>query len=370
MKIGCSCPRYQDFGLLYPNSERLQNLLCRYYAVVINLCKQAVLFLNKSFLSQIPSIVRSFATEFRHFNDDLERFAIAIRQEVSLASKQLQNDEADKNSRFRALATFANARAWELKKRNINVKVKSQVLDACSTYNHQTAWKQARKKGNASWIFEEDEYRAWRSKGNVYTTLWCTGILGSGKTILCANVVDDILLTVPTAVVSYFFCRYDEAVSLKARTVLGSIARQLISGVKVDFSTQPDLGDLDFLETSQILDLVEKLLPSDQTYFVIVDGIDECDEDETILLIDSLQRLLALQPTFHLYFSSRPAVFHRLYVQFQSLYRLSMPEINHEIVQYIDAELEQCLGSNKLCVGDSRVVLAIRDALTKGAQGM
>jgi hypothetical protein len=103
-------------------------------------------------------------------------------------------------------------------------KAKSQFLDACSTYDHQTAWKQARKAGTTSWIYTNAEYKQ-GAQEPMSSTLWCTGILGSGKTVLSANMVENLMLAAPTAVISYFFCRYDEAESLKARTIIGSIAR-------------------------------------------------------------------------------------------------------------------------------------------------
>ena len=59
-------------------------------------------------------------------------------------------------------------------------------------------------------------------------------VLGSGKTILSANVVENLMLTTPAAVISYFFCKHDEAGSLKARTIIGSIARQLFSCVNLE----------------------------------------------------------------------------------------------------------------------------------------
>ena len=257
----------------------------------------------------------------------------------------------------------------DLKKRKCE-KVKARLLNACSTYNYQTAWKQARKKGSTKWIFEKNEYKAWQSEQNHSSALWCTGILGSGKTVLCASIVDDIILAYPTAVVGYFFCRYDEAESLKARTILGSIARQLLVGVKLDLSDTPNLADLEFLDRSQILDLADKLLPSDQQYFVLVDGVDECDEEESVFLLQDLKRLLPYKRSLHLYCSSRPDTLQRVLVHFQPLHKLSMPDGNHEIAEYIEAELETRLESERLCLGESGIILIIRDALVKGAQGM
>ena len=373
MKIGRTTPRYQELAILYPQSVQLQIALCRYYTVVINVCKEAVLFTRKCFVSQIPFLIKSFKSVFGRFGDDLDRLAVAVREEVTLASNQLQRDEADKSSHFRTLATqfFSENAALERKKRK-SEKAKSRLLDACSTYNHQTAWKQARKRGNTNWLFEKDEYTAWRREQTVSNALWCTGILGSGKTVLCANIVDNIMLTCPTAVVAYFFCRHDEAISLKARTVLGSIARQLLSGPNHQFIDDSSLANTEFIDSSEILQLIQKLLLPDQQYFILIDGIDECAEEEGVLLAQNLQQLLYFKLPLRLYYSSRPDTFHRLLAHFKLFrgVRVAIPATNHEIDQFIDAELEQRLESNSLCLGELSTIIAIRDALSIGAQGM
>ena len=373
MKIGRTSPRYHEFGLLFPHSIRLQNVLCQYHTVVVNLCKQVILFTRKSFVSQIPSFLKSFTSEFSRFIDDLDRLAVSLREEVSLASSQLQRDEADQGSNFRTLATkfFSDSAALERKKCK-GEKAKSRLLDACSTYNYQTAWKQAKKKGSTNWLFEKDEYKAWRSGQSLSRALWCTGILGSGKTVLCANVVDDIVLSCPTAAVAYFFCRHDEAVSLQARTVLGSIARQLFNGLDQHLIANTSLANDPIVDTNQILDLIENVLPLNQEYFVLIDGIDECDEEECLLLTQDLQRLLSIKSSLHLYCSGRIDLFHRVAAKCQVLcaVRIAIPLTNFEIDRFIDAELEQRLESNSLCLGESSTIIAIRDALSKGAQGM
>jgi Ulp1 family protease len=168
MNIGRTCPRYQDVGFLYPKSTRLQKALCEYFVVVVKLCRQAVLFIRKLFFSQLSSsIPKSFRSEFGHFENDLTRLATTIREEASLASKQGQSDEIKENSRFRALAVkFSDKAAQELQeaRRLKSRKAKSQFLDACSTYNHRTAWKQARKAGTTSWICQKEEYKQWRQE--------------------------------------------------------------------------------------------------------------------------------------------------------------------------------------------------------------
>ena len=227
MKIGRTCPRYQDLGLLYPNSPRLRQVFCQYFTIVVSLCKQATMFVRKPFFSQFASCILSpFASEFEHFTTELNELAAAIWDEVLLASNRLQNEEAEKNSSFRTIATkFSETamRETQRARQRRNEKLRLRLFDACSTYNHWTTWKKARKSGTVAWFFETTEYKQWSQRPGSHNDLWCTGILGSGKTVLSANVVDHVASACSEALVSYFFCRHDEAYSLNARAVVGSV---------------------------------------------------------------------------------------------------------------------------------------------------
>lgn len=73
---------------------------------------------------------------------------------------------------------------------------------------------------------EETGYQMWKSS-SIGQTLIYTGILESDKTVLLANIVDDLDLYVGTnnAFVAYFFCRHDIVESLQAQTVIESSDR-------------------------------------------------------------------------------------------------------------------------------------------------
>ena len=340
----------------------------------MNLCKQATLFVRKPFFSQFPSSILSpFASEFEHFTTELNELAVAIRDEVLLASNRMQNEEAQKNSSFRTIATkFSETLMREIQRaRHLrNEKLRLRLLDACSTYNHQTTWKQARKRGTVAWFFETTEYKQWSQGPRSHNNLWCTGILGSGKTVLSANVVDHVASACPEALVIYFFCRHDEEFSLNARAVVGSIVRQLLQHVKAESLEKVHLENLDSLDTTQVLHYAEALLPSDRSLFVVVDGIDECTESETVLLLDNLKRMLASNLQYRIFCSSRPDLLNRISASYQPEVKISMPEVNIEITEYIEVELERRLESGQLCLGDPSLILSIQDALLQGAQGM
>ncbi|MCJ1461962.1 hypothetical protein MMC07_000562 [Pseudocyphellaria aurata] len=376
MKIGTTSPRYQDFGVLYPDSKRLQSALCEYFVVIVRLCKQTVLFLKKSFWSQLSSsIIKPFGAEFGGFQQDLENLAATIREEGFLASTQAQQDEAKEMSRFRASAknrsdTSARkiGKATREKKRR---KARLRFLSACSTYNHEKTWKQERKKGTTTWMCDNEEYKQWKQE-KVSSALWCTGKLGCGKTVLSANVVEDLKLTTP-APVAYFFCRHDEPDSLETRTIIGSIAGQIFDHIMSDHLVDAiaEMKSPDYIDTNQIMDYLQELLPvTSPQYFIIIDGLDECTEKEARLLLQCLEQLLMSKSNFQVYCSNRPDTFRWAQSRLSPHRELSMSQMSADIKEYIEDTLVMHLESGNLSVGDPTIILTIQNTLLEKAHGM
>lgn len=387
MNVGLSSPRFEKYALLYPTSASLQKELCNYYSVVINLCTGIVLFVRKPVFKQIASALRKpFDDEFGTFQKDLVRIGKAVKEEVSLASKQQQNldsieaaHERKENSLFRATgAIFRREASNELvqAKKWREARAKSRFLNPLSTYNFEATLNQARKKGASTWIFGLEEYQQWVSSKSS-STLLCSGIVGAGKTVLCANVIEDLILRKPLdSSLAYFFCRSDETASLKAREVIGSLARQIFEDVPIETlnlsQAAHSIGDI-VPDTERILSNMLLLLPRHKQYFLVLDGLDECDYEEVWVLVESIQSLLkSSEYTFRVFWTGRSDFASRVSDQFRPDFQVHISPTNNgpEISKFINLALENALESNRLKLRDPNIVLKIQDALEAGAQEM
>jgi len=358
---------------LYPLSLRLQGALCEYFVVIVKLCKHSVLFLDKSFLSQFSVSVRKpFQSEFGDFQQDLDRLAVTIREEVFLASNHAQQQEIKENSRHRALVARSSKQhsEWRRQKRVL------EFLNACSTYDHRAAWKQARKRGNVAWLYQEEVYQKWKQEP-IACTLHCYGKLGSGKSVLAANIVDDVFLNVPDAVVAYFFCRYNDAVSLTARSIIGSVTRQILEGLKQTMTDMVPPANTSHLDADQILDTLLAALQRQsqqglRTCILVLDGLDECEESEFTALLGCLRRLTQSGYVFKVLIATRPDVCPWVSKILEPQWTLSMSKSNssNEMVQYVESTLAERLEGGSLCLGDPDIIVQIRDALVSSAHGM
>jgi ankyrin repeat domain-containing protein 50 len=368
MAIGRSAPRYQTIALLYPQSKSLQAHLSEYFIVVVRLCHQLLKFTQKSALRQFTSTLSD--SEIKSYQNKLDTWANMIRDDVGVLTAQKVNEEASDINKIKSL-WIKDSKSAFLRQR---IEKNTQILNSFSTYSHETTWKQTRKAGNATFFRQTPEYRDWKNENNS-STLAYIGKLGAGKSVLLANIVDDLILESPDATVTYFFCRHDIKESLEARTILGSLSRQLLQ-------SNPDLQmAVDYInngashqDLDSILDSVcQNLRPNGKSYFVL-DGLDDCDPEEVELAIKyllKLQKVLPLLLCLSLRLDSTTSSQSRLMSeQFLNARTVSITDNNPDIGIFIETELENRLKSESLIIGDPALILEIQDALMAGSQGM
>ncbi len=171
----------------------------------------------------------------------------------------------------------------------------ARVLDLCSTYDHQSAWKEIRKVSETRLFSAKPPVtRIGKPITDSSCTFVCLGKLGSGKSVLMANIVDDLHLHAESVKhpVAYFFCRYDSSESLNPRTVIGSLARQLLRRIS-DLTTVQDLVEKTtlVLDSEEILCILRRALPPQFRAYFVLDGLDECDDRQRGALTSYLRKL-------------------------------------------------------------------------------
>ncbi|KAH8755942.1 hypothetical protein F5882DRAFT_444653 [Hyaloscypha sp. PMI_1271] len=365
MTIGRSAPRYQAMALLYPRSEILRSSLWEYFIVVVRLCHHLLKITQKSAFGQFVSILSD--SDATSFQSELDRWANTIKEESYLLMAKNIEKEFKENVNFRAIVS-GDFKSASLRRKT---KAKHRVLDRCSTYDHEKIWKQTRKAGNTTLFTQNAAYLHWRDRLDSCALLY-TGKLGSGKSVLLANIVDDLNLHVRSKhiPVAYFFCQNECRQSLNARTIFGSLAKQLLLPIS-DLSTVAELvEDKPDLSLEGVFDLLQKALPSDYKVYIVLDGLDECDSSEKDELLPHLRNLQQVF-TLHLCLSFTLAPENTLKTnQFIAATIASIPVENPDIEEFIEAELERRIQSEQLVLDDPRLILEIRSALLKGSQGM
>jgi ankyrin repeat protein len=294
---------------------------------------------------------------------ELERWANSIKEQMTV-------NEAQENSGFRALTRGLLQSTAQQQIHATNLR----VLNSCSTYDHETVWKQLRKIGNASFFEKQLGYREWRD-GSHPSTLLYRGKLGSGKSVLLANIVDDLSIATQKErpLVVYFFCRHDVPESLQARTIIGSIARQILRTV-ADLSViaqsceeTHSTGD-----TEKVLDILLRGFSSSAKIYLVLDGLDECALMDKAILVPALQKIQEkMSISVCASFREEPNNgLQAIAEQLLDAHIVCIPKNNPDIEAFIEADLERCLRQGRLNIRDPTLISKIQDALLEGSQGM
>lgn len=193
-----------------------------------------------------------------------------------------------------------------------------------------------------------------------------------------ANVVNQLFLKAYTGGVSiiYFFCRFDDERSLRASTIIRSLVRQCLDAETLSMPIQsrlaaafkhpsPDVEELEHL----LLDVVAMF----QELFIVIDGVDECTQTERDTLFQVLHSVTASPSRrIKIFLSTRNGFEKEIRKICSSIHHVSMdsPYVQFDIRTYIEDIIDEKLANGDLILGNLGLREEIRDALTRGAQGM
>lgn len=368
MEIGRSAPRHDALTTLYPQSKRLQDSVWEYFIIVVHLCTH---LLQSSAQNPLRALVVAVFADhtLKSMEHDLSQWAQIIDREVTY----LLSETVSKGHKLKSKSLCRLTLGSEAKEKNITSRRRLEWLNTCSQYQHEPAWVKFRKEGKATFFLHEPSFLQFKDRKSSCTLL-CTGKLGAGKSVLMANMVDDLVLSNRRRkyTTAYFFVQSNDVRSITARAVVGSLARQILASMQ-DPAWVNGLPDMpDDLSLDGVVALLRQVLPTTQRIFIILDGLDECESDEKTLLLGYIKEL---QTVFcvHLCVSLRLEANRGKWKEFDRLdpdLLLAIPESNPDIADFIRSELESLVDSGELAVSDAALVREIEDCLIRGSKGM
>jgi len=185
------------------------------------------------------------------------------------------------------------------------------------------------------WIFANPQFMVWLNSNSndlKQRSLWINGMPGAGnplfslagslsksenwltctgKTYLCFSILEYLQNTtqVPGYVV-YAFPTYDNTATNTKIAITQSMIYQfcranpsLIPAVNRAYESEFAGGRISSLNTCE--GLLEEFICRAEPVYIVLDGLDECEEGERRQLLDSFHRLLLACPNLHVLVSSR-----------------------------------------------------------------
>ncbi|KAJ6106657.1 hypothetical protein N7512_010174 [Penicillium capsulatum] len=369
MNVGRSAPRIERIALLYSRSGELQSHVYEYFIVVVGLCHEMLKFTKKSAIMKFGAALSDSRLE--KYKSDLDSLGNAIEDEARALMHKRSEEEGKANSHFRSMS----AKFFKSASQQHVAQARQRVLDFCSRHDYMVAWKQARKTGNTHLFRDCPDYNAWKASLKPSTLVY-TGKLGSGKSVMLANMVDDLHLFASgtNITVAFFFVRHDVSESLETQTIIGSIVQQLLSPFLDLTMADQVLATTSRMEPfERMVQLLKAVLKSEHKAFVVIDGLDELktyQREKLLRDLHLLQRSFDLSLCFSFRQEPVAPLNTGLRESFENANITCIPDNALEIKKYIIEELDRRLESRQLKVGDFLLPLEIRDALVKGSQGM
>lgn len=397
MTIGRTCPTYQQFGTLYPSEVGLQSALCDYYAVVVRICTKIVEVSQRSGLKQLfLPIISPFETEFNPYRDDLDQSVELVRMQISLASKKLAHEaarlatiEREANSSHRRQMSLFQKRTkqkqdddrdWRLQAEwREKIRMRDDVRANLAPIDHTKAWKQSLQQrvcGTGTWFEHDPHFHKWLVDP-FSSILRCSGTLGTGKTVFTSSVIAHIHARRQSyEITSYFFCQSEIGSSLLGRNILGSITCQILSSY-IEALDNRDLSKISqssrTFDVDGVFEFLMSILDARYTYFVILDGLDECESRELTPVSQALHSLCQKSGLcVKVFCTGRPELKEQLFRTFEPSFKITLQgkEVRKDIETYVRTNLEQRLADGKLILGDPTLIFRIADVLETGARGM
>ncbi|KAF8264625.1 hypothetical protein EI94DRAFT_1738001 [Lactarius quietus] len=207
----------------------------------------------------------------------------------------------------------------EVKWNQLKQLLRAWLSPADPSINHNIARK-AQLKGTAIWLFQGTVIIEWKSTGSL---LWVYGKPGSGKSVICSSVVEDIMAICEagSAIMAYFYFDFRDLDKQTCHHLLLSLVSQLSTRSSPCCDILHRVYEKHEKGTRQPSDdtLKECLkdmlrLPGQGPIFLVLDALDECPDssgipsprDEVLQLVKELVGLHL--PDLHICATSRPEV--------------------------------------------------------------
>ncbi|KAI0432032.1 hypothetical protein F5Y09DRAFT_303299 [Xylaria sp. FL1042] len=206
-----------------------------------------------------------------------------------------------------------------------------------------------RYQDTCTWILGDQRFLDWQdSRDN--TLLWYNAQPGSGKSVLASAVID--YLTKADKKVAYFFYSFSKNSSRHVADGLRILALQLLAFVGTPSDKLVDLYEtetqfaphLNNLRTT--VSVVHELITRNDDLYIVIDGIDECsDEEEMLYLLEGLIERPTLG-TVRWLFTSRVSEIEKTMRKLQAVEICPSPDnIREDIKSYLSLKIscKHCL---------------------------
>ncbi|KAF7341365.1 Ankyrin repeat-containing protein [Mycena venus] len=291
----------------------------------------------------------------------------SLRQTISVLENAHEDQRIDQNYISRSVRDVARKQ-----ERHFSAVERDEIIQWISPLNffpRQADIFNARQPGTGGWLLEDASFIKWKS-GSI-DTVWCRGMPGAGKTVLCAIVVDHLRKSLDNENIriAVVYLNHKETEAQSPSNVLASIWRQLIIEQPLSSTveklyvkhreqrTRPSLDDTHGVLCSTVSQL--------SRVFIVVDALDEYPEEQWDTL---LERLSILGPSVTLMVTSRPHInIKHVIPEFEVI---EIRAAKDDIRQYLEGQIRKSQRLSRHVKNAPDVRQALETRIVEGSDGM
>ena len=292
--------------------------------------------------------------------------------------------EVEKQVGLSHMIESARAREIELanralQERNAKVDRQRRLMSRLSKVDYEAKHKKLlklRHQHTGTWLLREDCFSNWANDPQSDCFL-CFGIPGSGKTVLCSSLVEEMKPSyskLPMAL-CFYYCDYSDHASLDMSNLLGSIVKQLLARLplaNLDDQVLQTFGEEGSKPSDErLINLLLNVLAHFTKLFLVLDGIDELTKDGQLFIAEMVKLLLLSQTTVKIFITSRreEVTIRKMFDMYPHI-NMSAAYLHADISSYVNHSVQSRIESSDLVVQNPGLKQEIIDALIEGAKDM
>lgn len=165
--------------------------------------------------------------------------------------------------------------------------------------DHDTL-RRAQIPGTGRWLFDNAQFKKWFDPISSYSLLWMNGLPGAGKSVLASMVVEEINYIARSRNSQYrclyFYCKEGDGERDNFVAIGRSLLLQLLTHepqmVAYPHSVYRKSKQTILRTRLVVEDLLEKTLLACPSVYIVLDGIDECAQEERQGLVQWFKKLV------------------------------------------------------------------------------
>ncbi|CAG8893667.1 unnamed protein product [Penicillium egyptiacum] len=160
--------------------------------------------------------------------------------------------------------------------------------DSLAVKHRLTETKDKLRRQSFEWILQDPQYQSWRN-GKEICLLWIKGGAGKGKTMMSIGLIDELSrVQHESTVLSYFFCQNADNELNTLESILKGLVLRLVNqqtelkeALRCRWDTKNDRFNEDMTSWRNLWNMLLEMLDrcTASKIYMIVDGLDECQDD-------------------------------------------------------------------------------------------